>query len=602
MGKKKGTDEYSGLNRLLRSSSVEEMKARRREGSFRELLDDWRWIFSYSVRYRRMIVLYTVLGLTSSTFSLVSAVVSKYMIDIVIGRDTGRLWLLALLMISTMVFSLVFSSLRKRYSAKISVFVKNDIRAEVFDHLMDAEWMSLSRFPNGDLLSRFDGDIDVVASNAVNWIPSLVIDVYAFAASFFVILHYDPVMALIALLGAPVMLLAGRLLMRRLREFRRRLREANSGMMSFEAEVFYNTDTIKSFGIGGLYGRKMRNWLDVCRDAELDSNAFGIRANVLMNIIGMAVELAAFGYCLMRLWSGAITFGTMTLFLQQRTSLSDRFNSLVGILPNMLNSSVSAQRIRELTELPAEDHNPETDEDVREAAAEGLSVCMKQVDFSYEEGRKVISAGTLRSDPGEIIALIGASGEGKTTMIRLLLGLMDPDRGDVELRSGNEMRWKAGPDIRRFFSYVPQGNSMLAGTIAENLRMVKEDASDEELAAALETACAWDFVKELPDGMDTAVGERGRGLSEGQSQRIAIARAVLRGAPVLLLDEATSALDVATERRVLRNIMSGDSRRTVIVTTHRPSVLGMCKRVYRVAGGTVEELDPEESARLAMDF
>ena len=187
-------------------------------------------------------------------------------------------------------------------------------------------------------------------------------------------------------------------------------------------------------------------------------------------------------------------------------------------------------------------------------------------------------------------------------MLRLILGLVFPGDGRVTLsaRDGTSMDMSA--DVRPFFSYVPQGNTMLAGTIAENLRMVKEDASDGEIINALKTACAWDFVKNMPQTIDTPIGERGRGLSEGQAQRIAIARAILRDAPVMLLDEATSALDVTTERQVLRNLIQQHPNKTCIVTTHRPSVLNMCQRVYRGMDTRVTELSEAESSRMAMDF
>ena len=187
-------------------------------------------------------------------------------------------------------------------------------------------------------------------------------------------------------------------------------------------------------------------------------------------------------------------------------------------------------------------------------------------------------------------------------MIRLILGLVRPDSGTAFLRSTDGTEVEMNADSRALFSYVPQGNTVLSGTVAENLRMVRQDATDEELIEALKTACAWDFVSKMPLGIDSSVGERGRGLSEGQSQRIAIARAVLRDAPILLLDEATSALDVATERQVLRNIVQQHPNKTCIVTTHRPTVLNLCQRVYRVVDTRVTELNQDESSRLAMDF
>ena len=187
-------------------------------------------------------------------------------------------------------------------------------------------------------------------------------------------------------------------------------------------------------------------------------------------------------------------------------------------------------------------------------------------------------------------------------MLRLILGLVRPESGRVTLSGSDGMEVEMSADIRQFFSYVPQGNTMIAGTIADNLRMVREDAGDDEIIQALKDACAWDFVSKLPDGIHYSLGERGKGLSEGQSQRIAIARAVLRNAPILLLDEATSALDVSTERQVLKNIITRHPNKTCIVTTHRPSVLNLCQRVYRVMETRVTSLSEEESSRMAMDF
>ena len=232
----------------------------------------------------------------------------------------------------------------------------------------------------------------------------------------------------------------------------------------------------------------------------------------------------------------------------------------------------------------------------------GFTVKMADASYSYVEEKSVITDSDFTASPGEIVALVGPSGEGKTTMIRLILGLVYPGEGAVSLCAldGSEVSMNA--DTRHLFAYVPQGNTILQGTIEENMRLVKEDATEEEIIEALKVSCAWDFVKELPEGIYNSVGERGRGLSEGQAQRLAIARAILRDAPVLLLDEATSALDVTTERQVLKNIMKKHPNKTCIVTTHRPSVLNLCQRVYRVVDTKVTELSEEESAKMAMDF
>lgn len=320
-----------------------------------------------------------------------------------------------------------------------------------------------------------------------------------------------------------------------------------------------------------------------------------------MSIMGMIVQYAAFGYCLFRLWTRDISYGTMTLFLQQRSNLNGAFNNLVSIIPNFLNSSISAHRIRELAQLPKEVHIPASSE-MDAYIQDGFEVGMKDVNFSYIEGTRVITDSAFKACPGEIVALVGPSGEGKTTMIRLILGLIRPEDGKAFLTSANGTEVEMNADTRHLFAYVPQGNTILSGTIEENLKMVKEDATEEEMIEALKISCAWDFVKQMDGTIHAAIGERGRGFSEGQAQRIAIARAVLRDAPILLLDEATSALDVTTERKVLRNIIKQKPNKTCIVTTHRPSVLNMCQRVYRVMETRVTELSEEESSKMAMDF
>ena len=582
-------------NALFRSLAI--LRGRWQDGTFGEILEDWKFIFSYSRRYRGAIVFYTLLGIFSSTLALVSGVVSKYVIDIVTGYQYDKLGLLAAVMVGTSVFNLIFSSLLNRVNTKLSLRINHEIQADIFDKIMDAEWLEITKYRNGDILNRFTNDTGTIAGNAVSWIPNIIIAVYNFIATFIVIWHYSHIMSLLSFASAPVMLLMSRFVIRRQREYNKKSREMSSKVMTFEVETFYNMDTIKSFGISPLYGEKLRGWQDRYKDIYLDHNLFTIKTNIFMNVMGRLIYFGIFGYCLYLLWTHEITYGTMTLFLTQRSRMSSAFNNIVSIAPSFLTTSVSAHRIKELAELPKEAHVPAETEDIRR-----LSVVMEDVDFGYDAAAPVLQNVSFKAEPGEIAALVGPSGQGKTTMIRLMLGLVTPQKGTAGIITEKNTFIPGNADIRRYFSYVPQGNTILSGTVAENMRIVKEDATDEEIIACLKTACAWEFIERMPQGINNPVGERGRGLSEGQAQRLAIARALLRDAPVLLLDEATSALDVATEREVLRNIMSDHAERTCIVTTHRPSVLTMCSRVYGVMDKEVRELSEEESARLAMDF
>lgn len=594
--------QYSGFNKILRSVFVQTLLNKLDDGTFSDFFEDWKWIFSYSRKYTKVIICYTIIGIISSTLGLVSSVASKYMIDIITGYQFEKLWLVAVIMVSSMVVSLLFTSLVNRYSTKLSIYVNNDMQADIFDRIIDADWLSISQFENGDILNRFNNDVNTVASNAVSWLPNLIIYVYSIAATLAVILYYDATMALIALLSAPILLLSGRYLMRKNSEYRRKVLEVNSKLMNYEVETFYNFDTIKSFGVMEHYSKGLRGWQERFKQTNLAYNLFTIKTNIGMSVLSAGVSFLAFGYCLFRLWTGDILYGTMTLFLEQRSKLSNQFSNLVRIIPGMLNSAVSARRIRELVELPREVHMPEQSERMRQAAQHGFTVQLEHVNFAYIQEHRVLTDSNFIASPGEIVAMVGPSGEGKTTMLRMILGLLHPNQGTAQLVTQDGETVPIHADTRRYFSYVPQGNTLMSGTIADNLRVVKEDATEEEIKQALETACAWEFVQKMPDGIHSLLGTRGRGVSEGQAQRISIARAVLRDAPILLLDEATSALDVATERQVLRNIMHRHPNKTCIVTTHRPSVLNLCQRIYRVIDTKVTQLDEQASNQMVQDF
>ena len=420
------------------------------------------------------------------------------------------------------------------------------------------------------------------------------VSVYTFIATLAVILHYDWIMALLALASAPFLLLTSRRLIRGMRTHQQEVRQVGSRLMSYETETLHNLDAIKGFGITG------RQRQEEFRRASLDYNLFSIRTEILMSVLGSAVQMAAFGYCLYLLWSGKILYGTMTLFLSQGTKLSSAFNALVRTVPSFLSASVSARRIRDLFALEPEPVLP--DDGLDRQASRGFTVAAEGVSYGYVPRQPVLTRADFRAAPGEIVALVGPSGGGKTTTIRLLLGLVRPQEGRAYLQAADGRQVEMNAGLRRYFSYVPQGNTLLSGTIADNLRMVKPDADDRQLREALEAACAWGFVSAMDGGLNASVGEHGHGLSEGQAQRIAIARALLRDAPVLLLDEATSALDVTTERTILRNLAARYPHKTCIVTTHRPTVISLCRRVYQVSGGRMELLDNDRAQRLAMDF
>ena len=563
------------------SEFLRTMKKKAKDGTLKTVWKDWLWIWSFSRHRWGSVVLYTLCGMGSVGLGLVASVVNKYMIDAIVAVELQPLLFYCALMVVSAAAAILFQSFTSRFATKLSIGMHNDVQAKVFDEILEADWMALSKYPTGDLLSRFSTDVGTVANCAISWLPNVLIQLFSVLATLGVILYYDPIMALIGCASTPLLFLMSRSLLSKQHQHNRNIRQVGGDLAAFQSESFHNMDTLKGFGVEKQISKKLRFWQNAYRKSVLDFNRFSIRTNVWLTVLGDLVQYAALAYCLWRLWRGDILFGTMTLFLQQRSNLASAFSSLISLIPTALSGSVAAERVRELTDLPKEPRS-----ETRFTPKGSCSLTVENVRVAYTEDRKVLSDVNIRVPAGKIVALVGPSGEGKTTLLRLLLGLIRPEEGTIRLEDGDGNCYPLGADTRHCFSYVPQGNTVIAGTVAENLRLGKEDASEEELHAALEAACAWEFVKELPQQLDTPIGEGGKGLSEGQAQRLSIARALIRSAPVLLLDEVTSALDRDTEKRVLENLTGLGV--TTLLTTHRTSVLSQCAHVYRVEDGKVK--------------
>ena len=384
----------------MKIDSLETIKKKRKDGTFGEMFDDWKWIFSYSSKFKPRIVLYTLLGLLSSSLGLVSSVASKFLIDVIVGRKTDKLWLAALITVGGALSSILIQNLMSRVTLKLEVDMTNVVRKDVFGKVMGAKWQSLNAFPSGDILNRFHSDIGNVAGNAINWIPTLIISVYSFVATFAVIFYYSPVMSLIALSSAPILLLSGRYLIRKQREYQNSVMKSTSALYAYESEALYGIDTIKSFGVTDRFSFGLHELQAEYKRVSLAKNAFVIKSNIFMALTSLFVQFGAYAYCLYLLWSGAITYGTMILFLQQRINLSGAFKSVTDMVPTFVNGSVAAHRIRELIDLPSE----HTGSDV--FTEKGVTIELRNVDFGYDPDTLVIRDSSLTALPGKITALV----------------------------------------------------------------------------------------------------------------------------------------------------------------------------------------------------
>ena len=572
------------------------------EGALREVLKELHWIYQYGLKYKEGILWYICLGIFGIAAGLAGSVISKYIIDAVTGYDSTGLLPAGIAYTCLQLFTIGSRAWSSLISEKISIKADQEIRADVYDKIMDADWEALSQFHSGDLLNRVDNDVSSVSSSVLGWVPDFVTRFLQFAGTLGIILYYDPTLALLALISAPITLAVSRNVSKRIRDYNRKIKKVSSDVMVFNEESFQNVQLIKSFGLTEIYKKKLRDVQETYKKIRLDYNRFHVAAGSGMSLVGSMVTMVCFGWGVYRLWSGHITYGTMTLFLQLASSLAGAFSSLVYMIPSAISAATAAGRLMSVTQLPKEKRLCEEEAEKLILTKKEIEVCAEEISFQYDTGKKVLQNASFVAKPGEIVAIVGPSGEGKTTMLRILLGLVSTMEGTVTVNASGGEPVPVSAATRKLFSYVPQDNVMFAGSIAENLRVMKEEATDEELNEALLKACAYEFVHKIPKGIQSPIRENGGGFSEGQIQRLAIARALLSDAPVLLLDEATSALDVATERKILRNILDKSRSKTCIITTHRPSVLSMCDRIYKISDCKMEVMDSETVEKMIMDF
>ncbi len=550
----------------------------------RSMLREWRWMLRYVRRYWAGVLTYILIGLLEVGLGLVISLAGKTLVDMVVAHDSSRIFGTVAGLALLTVGQLIAGAVTSRISAHIQIRVVNELREDMFTRLLSARWEPLEAYHSGEVLNRLEGDVNTVAGGVVGFVPTCITRAAQLLGVFCIIFYYDPMMALLSLLSAPVLLLIGRWTLRIMRKRQQEIRQVNGRILSFNEEVLQNIQLVKAFDLRREQLRRLGTLLGEYRTLRLEYSRLSVVLNLLLSFTGMVVSYLCYGWGVYQLWNGAITFGVMTMFLQLSGTLTGTFTTLVGLAPTAVSAATSAGRLMELEQLPTE-----TDADAARAleladraAQTGLTLTVEAVAFTYREAPQPTLQGvSFQVCPGETVALVGPSGEGKTTLLKLLLGLLSPDSGQLTLSAGG-LSLPVSDSTRRLCAYVPQGNGIFSGTVADNLRLVRPDATEAQLWAALAAADAREFVAALPQGLDTPLTEKGANLSEGQRQRIAIARALLRDAPLLILDEATSALDAAAERRVLEGIMAQDPRRICVVTTHRESLLSYADRVYRV--------------------
>lgn len=535
------------------------------------------WMYRQTSGYRIPVSASVLLGMIRIAASLSFIWVSKEMIDMAVRSD-GSLMRYVIMLVLTLAVEMLCSVAQGYIDVRTETRVRNELRCRVFDKALNARWNGKEKWHTGDVVNRLEEDVRVISDTLCHLVPGAFITLFQLVAAFIFLWSINPGLAWVILCILPVFLVLAAIMARRIKKLTADIRKSDSQVQSVLQESLQKRIVIIALSRVGYAMNSLVSSQNTLMEKVMKRNRFSMSSRAVIMVGFGAGYLTAFIWGVYRMQEGVVTFGMLSAFLQLVGQIQRPTADMSRRLPAMVHAIASGERLMEV--YNAEQEDEAVKEDAPVFKSDGIK--LENVTFGYPDGnRKILQNFTYDFRPGTSTAIIGETGAGKSTMMRLMLGLLRPEGGNVILYNEEGESVDVSARYRNGIVYVPQGNSMLSASIRENLTGGRRDISEEDIKRAIYMAAA-EFVYDLPDGLETMCGEGGEGLSEGQAQRIVIARALLSDGRIMLLDEFTSALDAETERKLMDRLTENYAAKTLVFITHRKEIAERCENVVNV--------------------
>ena len=544
----------------------------------------FKWLFEKAGAYIPFVVLLAVIGALISFFEVRFAFASKTLLDIATGVSEGKIFTALKNLLILLAFQLIFNIVYTLVHLKLQYSIKYKLQRTTFKNMLFKQVSSMGAYHTGELSNRLNSDTQIVTGGIINIFPNIVALISQIIFSLIALYKMDSTFALICVVLGIVVMVVSRLYGKKMKLLHKQHQLADGKVRSFMLECLQSIYVIKTFMCEKQVTQKSKLLQKDAYNIAFKRNIISIFAKILFFLTMTVGYYFALAWCAYKISVGIMTVGSLAAILQLVGQLQTPFVDLSALIPQYYSTTASAERLIEIGEL-SDDMEINSVGELKKIKESFKCLIFENVEFSY--GREqVIKNASFVVNKGDTVAISGISGIGKSTLFKLMLGIENPVGGRI-LLSGDKAELTADKGTRCMFTYVPQGNMILSGSVRDNVAFFADKADDQRVTQCLKDACVWDYVSTLPDGLDTVLGEHGTGLSEGQRQRLAIARALYRDAPIILLDEATSALDETTEEKVIQNIKNIPNK-TCIVISHKPYAHKLCDKQITISDGIAQ--------------